>query len=303
MAVWKPANLIVKGALNTFHQRMSEIPTVWQNHCQTTTSTTATEQYVWPGFVPQPREFIDGRSIQSMIDFTWNVENNEYELTLLINRKHFEDDQTGLINSRMREIAEIWATFKDFQFATLLEAGGTGLAYDGVAFYGDTRTIGSSANIDNNLTSAAATGTIPTSAEFQTALRDSKAAMWRFQDDKGRPFNAAAINQLRVIVPPEYEYPAREALNASIIGNTSNVYTGAAQLDVLPYLTDDDLMFVNAVGAERKPFLYQERTPLEVIMLTDETSVAENNGVLVLCRQRYVMTYGEPRRSILYTYS
>jgi hypothetical protein len=29
--------------------------------------------------------------------------------------------------------------------------------------------------------------------------------------------------------------------------------------------------------------------------------VADNNGIKVLCRQRFVLTYGDPRMSILYT--
>jgi hypothetical protein len=60
-------------------------------------------------------------------------------------------------------------------------------------------------------------------------------------------------------------------------------------------------VYASALGSVRKPFIYQERTPLEVIIKASADDVAENNGVMLLTRQRYIMTYGDFRRSILVT--
>lgn len=307
---WRPNNLIVKGALAAFHERLGQIPTIYQKHCQTVASTTATETYAWPGMAPVPREFINGRSIQGLRDFTYNVTNNEYELSLAISRKHFEDDQTGLIAARMREMAEVWGTYKDYLFATLVEAGASGTAYDAVTFYNASRTIGDSGTIDNINTSAAATGTTPTAAEFLDALGDAKTQLRGFNDDQGRPFNTLAATQLGVIVPASFERSGMEALNSSFIigddtagGSKDNVFKGMASMDVCDYLTSAAVMHVTALGSERKPFIYQERTPLEVVILDSVDDVAYQNSVLVLCRQRFVITYGEPRRAIQHTFT
>lgn len=305
MATWKPAGLIVKGAQAAFHQTLDAIPSVWQDHCAIYQSDTAVEPHAFPGFIPRPREFLSGRQIQGLRDFTYNVTNNEYELSIAIDRKHFEDDQTGLIAERMKEMAETWGTFKDYLFAQLLINGSSSgfTAFDGTIFYADTRVIGASANIDNLTTSvAAADPAVPTTAEFLADLKLSKASIRKYQDDTGKPFNSLAVQDLRVIIPPDFEAPVFEALNATFISTTDNVFRGMAQMDVLDYLSAK-VMYVNAVGATRKPFIMQQRMPLEIEILDSPEAVALHNAVLVLCRERFVFAYGDPRRSIEHTYT
>lgn len=305
---WTPSSLIVKGVEAAFHQKMDAIPQVWPNHCQTLNATTEVMPYAFPGFLPNPREFISGRQFQGILDFTFNVTNKEYELSFAIPRKYFEDDQTGLINARIMEAAEVWAVFKDVQFTTLLtDANVAGSnAWDGTVFHTDTRTIGSSANIDNNLTSAAATGTIPTAAEFIAAVGTARATMVRYQDDTGRAsFNVAAITKLRTIIPPTYRQAAMEAVNSTLLGggNSNPFGQGLTEIDELPHLTGDAEMWISAVGSERMPFIFAPRTQLEIVVNQSTEDVAKNNAIEVYCRQRYVFTYGEPRRNVLHTFS
>lgn len=302
------ANLSTRGVSARFAAVMDRIPTVYNKHCQVIQADTDIMPYAWPGMLPQPREFLNSRAVQGIRDFTYNVQTKEYELTIEIPRKWLEDDQTGLINARLDECAEVWATFWDFVFAALLTNGSTAgnLAYDGGVFYADTRVIGTSANIDNKLTAAAATSTTPTAAEFKAALPEIKKTLWKYQDDQGRPYNAAAIQNISFVIPPEYEYQAAEAFNATIISQTSNVFVQFAKFDVLPYLSptaEPSKMYINALGATRKPFIDQQRTPLEIIIDSRMEDVANRNSVLVLCRQRRVLAYGDPLRSIEFTWS
>lgn len=305
MAEWRPNNLVTKGAKNAFYDAIAAAPATWRTHCQIETSDTATETYSFPGFMPDPRTFSGARQLQGLRDFTFNLTNNEYELSVLIGRKWFEDDQTGQINRRMVEIAEVFEQFKESQFATLLINGDVSgnNGWDGTTFYSDTRAIGDAANFDNNLTGAAATGTDPTAGEMLGFIRDCKTAMWEAQDDQGRPFNNQAVSAIALVVPADFEKAAAEAINSTLISNTSNVYGSSlnASFTVSPYLTSNAEFYCDAVGAARMPFIYQERTPVEIQMLTGAEDVALHNGVMVLCRQRYIMTYGEPRRSCLYT--
>lgn len=309
---WQPDALRNKAAKATFHQRMESMPQFWQNHCQQETSETNTENYAFPGMLPIPQEFLSSRSIQGMADFNFDLANEEFELSLVINRKHWEDDQTGLINARIGELAEAWGTFNNSRFTTLLTngnvAGNTG--FDGVVFHGDSRTIGASGTIDNNLTAAAAqTGTglttTPTTAELLEQLQVIKATMGRYGDDKGRPFNDAALAKMRVVIPPEYERPFMEATQSTLIGggNDNPFGKGIAEFDVSNYLSGSTEMFVQLVASERMPFIYQKRTELEIVILDDVANVALHNGVLVLTRIRDRFGYGEPRRSLLFTWS
>lgn len=311
MAMWVPNALAVKGALDAFHQRIDSIPEVWRNYATIGESTTATETYAFANAVPEPRVMTGERHIQGMGDANFTVTNDTHELTILVHREAFEDDQVSGINSRFRELAEVYATYKDSLFTALLVNGATGLApLDATAFFADTRVFGASANIDNNLTSEAAAGNaVPLATELVLQLAIMKAAMLAFQDDVGRPFNVLASTKMRLAVMPAAEYVTRMALRAAFLpmvaadGATDNVniFQDMAELDVLPYHTASSTtstMYLAMLGAERKPILYQQRTPLEIIVDMDPTNVAERNGVLVMCRERYKMTYGDPRRMV-----
>ena len=296
------ANITKKGTLAQFNAAMETAPNVWQDHAQQIPSDTGTETHVWTGTLPEPREFISGRNFGGIRDFTFDIANKTYELSYLINRESMEDDRHGLVNKRTMEAAQVWATFKDKQLATLLEAGDTSTAtYDGTALFADTRTIGGSANIDNSLTRAVTASTNLTSAEAGLVMQDAFTALAGFQDDHGRAgYNASSMQQLRVIAHPQYVRGFTEFLESTQLSNSDNPWgKGLAQLDILNYLTAATVtLYVHAVGSPTRAVVYQERTPLEIEVFNGTQDVALNNGVMVLCRQRYCFAYGEPRRAI-----
>jgi phage major head subunit gpT-like protein len=308
---WNPTNLSTKGALASFHQAMENAPAIWSNHAMMINSTSASEALVFPGFIPAPREFLGSRQFQDARDFTYTVANKEYELSMVINRKAWEDDQTGLINTRLSEMGEVWATWKDSLFTTLLANGNVSgnNGFDGVTFHSDDHSAGTTGlTTDNNLSLTAATGTVFTVAEFQTALDNTRQAFQGFTDDTGRPYNAQALANLRVIIHPTQAKAVYEAVYQTAFtggsGATNEWGNQALQgIDVNLYQAsgDSDELYFSALGSVRKPFIYQERTALEVVILADADNVAAFNGVQVLTRQRYVLTYGDPRRSILMT--
>jgi len=209
-----------------FHQRLESMPQVWPNHCMQTTSTTNSETYVFPGMLPVPRVLNNNRNFQNMNDYTFNLANTTYELSMIVNREHWEDDQTGLINQRFADFAEAWGTFKDSLFTTLLTDGNVSGSngWDGVTFHQDSRTIGASATVDNNTTAAAATGTIPTAAELLTEMATIKALMGRYEDDQGRPFNTSAIEKIRCVIPGSYERAFAEAMNSTLLAVASAMF-------------------------------------------------------------------------------
>lgn len=301
------ANITQKGISAAFTHAMSTVPQVWDKHCMQVPSTSKVQTYAWPGFLPKPREFINMRETQGIIDFTYDVTDKVYELTFAIDRVSQEDDQESQIQMRIAEAAQTWATYKDELFAFLVyEGDGTtavGPAFDALAFHADTRTIGASANIDNLVAdSNPSSATAPTATEFLFSMRLALNQIWRFQDDKGRPMTTLAMQNIRCIIPPEYHRAAVEAFNSTIISNSDNPWgRGLAEFDVLPYLQasgTDDSFWVNAIGAPRMPFIYQERTPLEIIVDSDAAHVAKEDKLNVYVRQRFIFAYGEPRYSV-----
>jgi hypothetical protein len=123
-------------------------------------------------------------------------------------------------------------------------------------------------------------------------------------------YNKVAVNNLRYIVPSGHARGGYEAMNQVAYtggsGATGEFGKFLSGVDVLPqlagatgYLATE--IFISALGSVRKPFIYQERTPLEVIIKSSAEDVALNNGVMLLTRQRFILTYGDFRRNALDT--
>lgn len=300
-------NITSKAAQAVFTEMQATAPNVWQKHCQIIPSDTQEEVHSWIGYLPIPREFISGRSIQGVRDFTMTLANGEYEMSVLFDRKTVEDDRHGQIPRALRLVAERYAQFKDFLFAAMLVDGENSTAtFDGTAFHAATRAIGSSANVDNLSTAAVTLNTDPSATEVLTALKEILESMARYQDDQGQfGYNSKAQQEVRCVIPPEFEKAFTEAIASSVISNSSNPWgQNLVEYDVLSELVTSDVAFYTSlVGAERKPFILQQRVPLEVIVYSDANDIALRNGLLMLSRERFAFGYGEMRRSFRYDFT
>lgn len=210
-------------------------------------STKDSESYRWLGSTPRMREWGTGRKAVGLRKEAYDVANQKYESTLEVDRDELSDDQTGQIKIRIGEMALAAATHKDYLAAQLLINGATtGFnSYDGVTFFNTAHVSGASGNQSNNLTEAGtAAPTDPTTIEFKTALKKAVAAMMGFKDDRGEPMLGMNLAGLLVVVPTNMLYPASEAVNASIINNTTNVQAGIAQVQTLPWLAAQDTWYL-----------------------------------------------------------
>jgi phage major head subunit gpT-like protein len=223
----------------------------------------------------------------------YSVENLKYESTLEIDRDEIADDQTGQIRLRVAELAQRAASHKDYLIAQLLTAGeSSGLAYDGTAFFGDAHVSGNSGSQDNKLTFDASDPDSATTAEFKLALKQAIAVMLAFKDDAGEPVMMSATG-LVVVVPPNMLFTALEAINATIIGDTSNVLQGAARVISLPWLTDASKWYLLKTDATIRPFIFQDREPVEFNALAESSDDGfKREKFLYGVRARYRMTYG-----------
>lgn len=222
-----------------------------------TTSDQPYEIHKWLSGAPAMAKWAGERVRTNLVDYQLTVLNDKYESTLTFDADDVRRDKTGQVVRRVQELGQKAATLPQRIFSSLLNANGN--AYDGVAFFSDTHSVGGY-TIDNNISTAAATGTDPTVAEMVTAILAQLTAIWDFKDDKGDPCNEFA-KSFTLMVPPKYMAAAMGALNneyqASGVSNTIITSGLSFQLAVNPRLTGD-YTYLFRTDAPVKPFVWQE---------------------------------------------
>lgn len=286
--------LLTKGLRSEFFNRFESTPVHFTELATRIPSTSDSETYRWLGTVPKMREWGTGRLAKGLRTESYSVENLKYESTIEVDRDEIADDQTGQIRVRVGELAQRSATHKDFLIGQLLNSGGsTGFeSYDGVTFFNDAHVSGDSGSQDNDLTSSASSTDDPTVAEFKASLKQAIAAMMAFKDDQGEPIVIAATG-LVCVVPPTMFFNALEAINATVIDNTTNVLSGIAKVVSLPWLTDASTWYLLKTDGVIRPFIFQDREPVEFSSLTEDSEESfKREKFLFGVRARYRVTYG-----------
>lgn len=286
--------LLTKGLRSEFFRRLDETTTRFQDLSTRIESNSDSETYKWLGSVPQMREWGTGRVARGLRTESYSVENLKYEATVEVDRDEIADDKTGQIRIRVGELAERAATHKDYLISQLLINGGTAgfNSYDGVSFFNDSHESGESGTQDNDLTTEVVDQNDPTSAEFKTALKAALGVMVAFKDDQGDPMSLSATG-LVCVVPTTMYLTALEAVSATVISSTSNVLEGAARIIAFPWLTDASTWYLLKTDGVIRPFIFQDREPVEFTALTEESDEGfRREKFLYGVRARYRMTYG-----------
>ncbi len=286
--------LLTKGLRSEFANRFDGAPTHFEELSTRIVSTSHTEIYRWLGSVPQMREWGTGRVARGLRPESYSIENLKYESTLEVDRDELSDDQTGQIRVRIGELAERAATHKDYLIAQLLENGDqSGFnSYDGVSFFGSSHVSGGSGTQSNTFTSGASIPGQPTFSEFRDALADGITRMMSFKDDQGQPM-AIAADGMYCVVPPTMYFSALEAVNSSVTSNSDNALRGAAQVIAFPWLTDSDSWYLLKNNGVVRPFIFQDREPIEFNSLSDGSDdVFKREKLMFGVRARYRMAYG-----------
>jgi phage major head subunit gpT-like protein len=262
--------------------------------CTRIESTKGQENYRWLGTVPQVREWGTGRVAKGLRAESYDVVNRKYESTLEVDRDEISDDQTGQIRIRIAELAQRAATHKDYMIGTLLANGHSAgyLSYDGQIFFSAAHVSGASGTQDNDLTNDIADKDAPTTAEMKTNIQLAIGQMLTFKDDQGAPM-MLNLAGLVVVVPPNMLFAAMEAANATIIANTSNVIQGMMTVASFPWLTTTDTWFLLKTDGIVRPFIFQDREPIEFSSLAEGSEEDfRREKFLYGIRARYRVTYG-----------
>lgn len=275
----------------------------WKQLAMTIPSKGLTETYNWLGTPPAMQDVThDELTLKGLNSFNFSITNAVYKAGIEVERATLEDDRLGLILPRVRQLGGEAARHPGQLVFDLFETNGN--AYDGTAFFADTRVIGSSANIDNLRGGAFGDGTV---AEFQAGLKEARQVMRAFQDDQGRPMN---LIPNVIVVPPELEETAWRSIAVQRAGEQDRApmpaeipgFFKAGGYTVLtnPFLTQVDDWYVFHVAGAIKPFVYQTRIApaLEGITTPNSESGVIRDKFIYSVRARYAVGYGEPRHAI-----
>jgi phage major head subunit gpT-like protein len=276
----------------------------WMELAREVPSTTDTENHSWLGTVPKMVDTTQrDLEVSNLLAFNYAITNKTWKAGFEVERSTFEDDRLNMIPPKITQLAEEAARHPGELIMTLPDDNG--LAFDGVAWTGDTRVIGASANIDNN---KASLGSGTTIAGFQADLGAARALLRTFQNDKGRPMNSVGNV---VMVPPSLEqvayqalviaFPAAAPTASNVVPATTDgvIRVNGYSIYVNPFLTAGGAndWYLMAVDGSRKPFVYQTRIApaLEGITTpTTETGIIRDRFVYT-ARARYNVGYGDPR--------
>jgi len=286
--------LLTKGLRSEFLDRFDAATTYYQDLATRIQSNSDSETYKWLGSLPRMREWGTGRLARGLGTESYSVENLKYESTLEIDRDEIADDKTGQIRIRIGELAVRAATHKDYLISQLLINGETtGFnSYDGVSFFNDAHVSGASGSQDNKLTNGITDPNNPTTDDFKAALKEAIAGMLAFRDDQGEPMAISATG-LVCVVPTTMYLTALEAVSATVVSSTSNVMQGVARIIASPWLTDASKWYLLKTDGVIRPFIFQDREPVEFTALTEESDEGfRREKFLYGVRARYRLAYG-----------
>lgn len=140
------------------------------------------------GTVPAMREWVNARAGGRPAAYNYAVPLKKFEVSCNLPLDWIKNDKTSNVDQAIASMMQRYnPQWRAARIAALLNAAASGTAYDGVAFISDSRVIGKSGTIDNNLTyNADAT---PTAQQAADAILAAFNAMTGFKDDQGEPIN------------------------------------------------------------------------------------------------------------------
>ena len=246
-------------------------------------SNSASELYAGLGLPPVMREWIGPKLAKQLKEYPFRIDNKDWESTLEIKRKDLQRDKTGQLMMRTAQFAQRAAEHEEKLLSQLIDGGaGTtyGTAYDGVAFFSDSHSVGTSGTIDNSITYDVTTTTAPTSTEMSAAIMAAIQALYGFKDDTGEPTNQNE-KEFVIMVPIAFWSAAitavtKDRLSANADNPLLNIGLGLSVIQN-PRLTWTDKFAVFASGSPSKSLIVQEESAPSVEVLAEGSDWTFNN--------------------------
>lgn len=254
------ANLhgLTVGYSTAFNKSFDTIQPNYQKVATVVPSTTGEQDYKWLGQIPNMREWIGEREIQSLAAYDYSIKNKNFEQTIGVPRDDIEDDKYGVYSVLFSQMGEAAAMHPDELVFGAMMDGFAKTCYDGKAFFAENHeSYGSTySNKGNERLS-------------RDSYKNARKSIMSIKGDKGKSLKL--VPDL-LVVSPALEEEARLILEADQISGTTNVLKGTAKLHVEPMLAEhENYWFLLCTNRFLKPFIYQIRKKPKFVSFTKET--------------------------------
>jgi len=289
MGLFSSASLIAaqKSFSAVYRESFDKAEPAWPGFVMLAPSGTSEENYQWLGTTARIKEWIDKKTIDQLRGFDWLIKNKDWEGTISVKRKDFEDDKLGLYTPRIQELGVEARAHPDELLDSVRVAGISALCYDGQFFYDTDHVEGDSGAQSNIITGAGITA-----ANIRTDYFNALAKFRTFKDDRGRPrIRRMGSLALKATIPANLEAVFDE-LNNPAAGST--VPKTRIDYTIDPYLTDVSDYYYDYVGAPVRAFILQMRKePMPVEMTDTQAELVFMQGEWLFgVEARYNVGYG-----------
>lgn len=213
---------------------------------------------LWLALIPKMREWVGERVAHNLSTYDYELTNNDYELTVEVERNDILDDQIGIYTPVVDMIGQQAKKHPDDLMVDLLRNGNSATlakTYDGKAFFATDHPVSKS---DSTAQANYGTGTALTAANYSA----KRAVMMQYKGEDGRPLG---IMPNLLVVPPQLEGTGRTILNAEMVADgagagITNIWRNSAELLVIPELgVDATTWYLCDTTRPIKPFVFQKR--------------------------------------------
>ena len=211
-------------------------------------SSTSEEEYGWLQDIPQIREWIGDRHINSLQESGYAIKNRKFELTIGVNGDDIDDDKVGIYGPRFQMMGDESARFPDRLVYELMKSGFTAKCYDGQPFF------------DANHPYTTTDGTTVTQSNYQAGaatpwyLLCTKRPLKPLIYQERRPFEFVAMDRAddeSVFMRDELLYGVDGRANVGF-GFWQMAVGSKATLDAANFKAARQLM-LNCIGGHGKP--------------------------------------------------
>lgn len=284
---------VLRSLTAKFDARAAAATPFYPELCTIVPSQGADEEYGMLGSFPGVREFLGERLFNELRAARFTIENKLWESSLLIKKTHIADDRMGMYPPLLEALADEATHHPDELFFSLLINGESTACFDGQFFIDTDHAWGSSGTQSNDLTYNANDHNAVTVAEFKAAYHQARRTMLKFKNDNGKLLNRPVIGRLTnllVLVPPELEVVAQEAVQSTVINNATNIILDRPRVVASAALTSAVKFWLFNLSGPVKPFIFQAREPLS--RQTKGLDDIEFKDVKFMTQARYNLGYG-----------
>jgi len=257
-------------------------------------SSSKSNTYGWMKKIPSMRKWVGERVIHGLASHGYQIENEDYELTLGVDRNDFKDDNLGQYDPLTRMLGEQAAKHPQQLLIDLLDNGhlSTAICFDGQNFF------------DTDHPVSAEDSSLGTQSNYRTSTTldatnffAMRAAMAGFKGEDDKPMGVIP-NVL--LVPPLLEKTALELVAAATVstGGTNVAALTNMKVIVVPELggttAKDKTWYLLDTRQVLRPFIHQKREEVRLVAQTDVTdeNVMMHKQYLWGVDGRYALGYG-----------